>query len=446
VTTTRPATVTSATGPLRAPGFPEQAVRRRAREGAAAVFPARDDYGTTVFGADAGPVAPPRDGIDACRLVPPVFVPRRLEKLIDLGREPMHSDVSLATSFGGFDAPLPLYLSALGSTRVAAAGCALATQAGRLGVPMVIGENVTPVSGFRATGQDRALLERIAAYTGVVADGTGGVVVQQSTEDANAEVWNNVYTDPSVLALMDTGRLAFELKVGQGAKPGLGGLTLVDEDTARRLRDQYAMEHLDPAGGPVLRCSSPGTFTPEILRQQIHLMRNNYPRARCWVKLPPGRDLAEAAAVAWQAGADAVTVDGAEGGTGWAPGAFLDHVGLPLHECLRRLGPPAGTLLASGRVCDGLRTVKVLALGAKAVGIGRAALVAVDEDRENGLIRFAESIALELRLLISALGKYAVDEPGPEDLWSPAADEHRGIEHGDIGGSAARPGRREVFA
>jgi hypothetical protein len=44
----------------------------------------------------------------------------------------------------------------------------------------------------------------------------------------------------------------------------------------------------------------------------------------------------------------------------------------------------------------------------------------VDEDPERGLIRFIESIALELRLLISALGKYAASDPGPEDLWDPA--------------------------
>src|SRR5690242_20794155 len=50
---------------------------------------------------------------------------------------------------------------------------------------------------------------------------TGGVVVQQGTEDADAEVWNRVYSDPSVAPLRDRGGLAFELKVGQGAKPGL---------------------------------------------------------------------------------------------------------------------------------------------------------------------------------------------------------------------------------
>lgn len=399
---------------LRAPGFPEQDVRRRAREGAAAVFPPAGEYGVTVFGAEP---AAPSDGIDAQRLVPPVFMPRRLEKLIDLGREPVYTDVSLESSFGGFSAPMPMFVSALGSTKAASAGAALARQAGRAGLPMVIGENVAPVSGLRAGGWHLTLLERIAAYVEDLPAGAGGLAVQQSTEDANAEVWNSVYTDPGVLPLMESGRLAFELKAGQGAKPGLGGLTLVDDDTAVRLASQYAMQRLTP--GTVLRASSPGTFTPEILRQQVHMMRNNYPRARCWVKLHPGRDIAEAAAVAWQAGADAVTVDGAEGGTGLAPWVFLSHVGLPLHECLRRIGEPAGTLLANGRVHDGARAVKLLALGARAVGIGRAALVAVDEDPDNGLIRFAESVALEMRLLISALGKYAAADTGAEDLWCP---------------------------
>ncbi|TDV49933.1 glutamate synthase-related protein [Actinophytocola oryzae] len=401
--------------PLKAHGFPEADVRRRAREGAAAIFPDLSEYGSAVFGAEG---SAPCDGIDALRLVPPVFMPRRLEKLIELGREPLYEDVSLATSVGGFDSPMPLYLSALGSTSVAAAGTALAAQAGRLGLPMVIGENVAPVNGFRAGGEHRALLARITAYADANTTGTGGVVVQQSTEDANAEVWNNVYTDPAVRDLMESGRLAFELKVGQGAKPGLGGLTMVDEHTAARLEEQYALQRM--GDGQVLRASSPGTFIGEILRQQVHLMRNNYPRAKCWVKLPPARDVAEAAEIAWEAGADAVTVDGAEGGTGWAPTVFVDQVGLPLSECLRRIGRPEGTLLASGRVHDGARAVKVLALGARAVGIGRAALISVDEDPEQGLVRFAESLACEMRMLVSALGKYAADEPGPEDLWDPA--------------------------
>lgn len=407
---------------LGAGGFPEAAVRERARVGTAAIFPPVVDYGTALFGSVGGR---PVDRIDALRIVPPVFMPRRLEKLIDLAREPMYDDVNLTTSVGGFAARLPLYVSAFGSTEVAGAdlGRAVATQAGRLGVPMVIGENVVPVNGYGRLGAagESALLGRLRAYGAEVPDGAGGVVVQQSTEDADAEVWNLVYSDPGALPLLETGRLAFELKIGQGAKPGLGGMTVLDRNTAGRVADQYV---IDPVFGAdaavVLRSGTPGTFTEDILAHQVHLMRNNYPRARVWVKLHPGRDVARAAAVAWTAGADAVTVDGAEGGSGWAPLAFLDHVGLPLAECLHRIGRPStGSLLASGRMWEGARALKTIALGATAVGLGRAALLAADEDPEAGLIRLVECLALELRLLVSALGKYSVGDVGVEDVWAP---------------------------
>ena len=436
-----------ATAALSAAGFPAEPVRARARLGAAAAFPPAEEYGSALFGAGstaaaAAQTAPATagrpDALDAVRLVPPVFMPQRLEKLIELGREPLYQDVELQTAIGRFRSPLPLFVSALGSTRVASVGvgAAISRQAGRLGIPMVIGENIVPSQGYGriADAEDDAgsgsLLQRIQAYADRLPDGFGGVVVQQSTEDADAEVWNLVYSDPGALALLESGRLAFELKVGQGAKPGLGGMTVLDAEAARRMADRFAVDPLFggeaglPGGGTALRCASPGTFTAEILKQQIRLMRNNFPRAGVWVKLHPGRDIREAAEAAWAAGADAVTVDGAEGGTGWAPTAFLDHVGLPLGECLRRIGRRGHCLLATGRMWDGARAVKTLALGARAVGLGRAAVLAADEDAEHGLLRLAECLATEIRMLISALGKYDPAALGAEDLWpAPPHDE-----------------------
>ncbi|MEC3978300.1 glutamate synthase-related protein [Amycolatopsis sp. H20-H5] len=405
---------------VRASGYPEAAVRARAARGAAAVFPPEESYGQEVFGGTPAS----GDLLDQARLVPPVFVPLRLEKLIELGREPLFSDVDLTTGIGGFASSLPVFLSAFGSTQLGGTELAVAAsrQAGRLGIPMVIGENVVPVNGYGrgAASANNALLTRVRAYLEEVPDGLGGVVVQQSTEDADAEVWNLVYSDPAAEPLLASGRLGFELKVGQGAKPGLGGMTLLDAAAAARVDDQYAVTDVFGSPERLLRSGSPGTFTDEILRQQIRLMRNNFPRARIWVKLPPGRDVAQAAQVAWTAGADAVTVDGAEGGTGWAPTAFLDHVGVPLAECLRRIGEPGGCLLAGGRMWEGARVVKALALGVRAAALGRAALIAVDEDRGQGLVRLLDALALESRLLISALGKYRPDALAAEDLWFPA--------------------------
>jgi hypothetical protein len=408
---------------IRAPHLPEAAIRARARRGTAAIFPDLDEYGLTLFGAEHA-TALAGDELDEARLVPPVFMPRRLEKLIELGREPAYGDVDLTSAIGGFRARLPVFLCAFGSTQVAQSGLGVAAseQAGRLGIPMVIGENVMPVHGYGrgGDGPPDGLLGRILAYARAAPAGLGGVVVQQSTEDADAEVWNMVYSDPSATALLETGRLAFELKVGQGAKPGLGGMTVLPRSAAAKVAGQYAVDEVfGPASPVVLRSASPGTFTSEILRQQVHLMRNNFPRARTWVKLHPGRDVRLAAEVAWNAGADAVTVDGAEGGTGWAPSVFLRGVGLPLAECLRRIGKHDGDLLVSGRVWEGSRALKCLAMGTTAVGLGRAALLAVNEDLADGLVRLVQCLELELRLLISALGKYRLADLDEADLWSP---------------------------
>ncbi|WP_327001063.1 glutamate synthase-related protein [Dactylosporangium sp. NBC_01737] len=410
---------------LKAPQMPEQAIRARARDATAAVFPDLADYGHALFGATPRSTVD-ADELDLARVVPPVFMPRRLERMFDLGREPLPADAALGCEIGGFAAPLPVFLCAFGSTQVAGGGLGVAAsaQAGRLGIPMVIGENVVPMHGYgRDAGEpspDHGLLGRIRAYAEAVPDGLGGVVVQQSTEDADAEVWNLVYSDPFATRLLNSGRLAFELKVGQGAKPGLGGMTVLSRGAAAAVSEQYAMdEAFGRDTGMLLRCSSPGTFTEEILRQQVHLMRNNYPRARVWVKLHPGRDVGRAAEVAWTAGADAVTVDGAEGGTGWAPSVFLDQVGLPLAECLRRVGKHDASLLVSGRVWEGSRALKCLAMGASAVGLGRAALIAVDEDAADGLVRLVRCLELELRLLLSALGKYDIRELTEDDLWFP---------------------------
>jgi hypothetical protein len=408
---------------LHAPGLPQDAIRRRARCGPGEAFPPADGYGRVLFGSGWEGPSEPVDALEQARLVPPLLMPSRLEKLIELGREPHHGDVRLATVVGGLPSALPLYVSAFGSTQVAAAslGVAVARQAARLGIPLVIGENVAPMTGSGRLAEG-GLLARVRAYAGELDEGPGGVVVQQSTEDADAEVWNLVYSDLTVQPLLDSGRLAFELKLGQGAKPGLGGMTLLDPAAAARVAGQYRTE---PVAGTdrVLRSSCPGTVTEEILRQQVRLMRNNFPRARVWVKLFGGRDVAEAAQVAWRAGADAVTVDGAEAGTGWAPRPFLDRVGLPLAECLRRLGPhvEGRCLLASGRFWEGGRAAVALALGATAVGLGRAALLAADEDPEDGLVRFVGCLEFELRLLVSALGKYTARSLDPGDVWFPGA-------------------------
>jgi methylamine---glutamate N-methyltransferase subunit C len=163
---------------IRAHGFPERQVRARARNGTAEVFPPVAAYGHQMFGAGAPALA---DDLDRARIVPPVFMPQRLERLIELGREPMYDDVDLNVEIGGFRSALPVFLSAFGSTQLASGDLAVAAsrQAGRLGIPMAIGENTVAVHGYRrGAGAPSPILARIHAYLAEAGEHGGGVVVQ----------------------------------------------------------------------------------------------------------------------------------------------------------------------------------------------------------------------------------------------------------------------------
>ena len=134
----------------------------------------------------------------------------------------------------------------------------LSRQAGRLGIPMVIGENVVPMHGYGAARRRRTVAARPdpRRTPSAVPDGVGGVVVQQSTEDADAEVWNLVYSDPVATPLLDIrpARVRAEGRPGRQARPRR------HDGAGRRRRprgcaDQYAVDDvLGPdAGGAALQ-------------------------------------------------------------------------------------------------------------------------------------------------------------------------------------------------
>ena len=161
---------------------------------------------------------------------------------------------------------------------------------------MVIGENVVPVNGYgRLGGADEPRpARRITAYADARAGRPmAGWPCSRAPRTPTPRCGTSSTATRRALPLLESGRLAFELKVGQGAKPGLGGMTVRGPGRgAPRLADAFALDDVSARdAGDVLRCASPGTFTEEILRQQIRLMRNNFPRARVWVKLHarPGR-------------------------------------------------------------------------------------------------------------------------------------------------------------
>jgi len=411
--------------------YPVEEIVQKAKLGKDALYPFSDldEYGRALLGADISQRQPTRfSTLDQLVLLPPVFTPRRLEKMTELQREPLYSDVVLEAAIGGFRSRLPVTMASMGSTEVAhAASAQLGKGAAEAGIPMGLGENIATVWGYakRTKASMPTFKQRLFAYLDAL-DGTyGGVVVQQSVEDAYDELWNKVYTDPDIEPHVRKGHVAFEVKLGQGAKPGLGGETKVSRDQAKSLKGKYYFPE-DPeavARDRYERHSAPGTYTEEILRAQLRSLRNNFPRAKIWVKSGPFRDLLALFRVAAQERIDAVLVDGKEGGTGMSPVIALKDLGLPTLACLKRIydARVEGHLtpyVLSGRLHDGGHVVKALALGATACSLGRPFIVASGVAGAKGITNYLEATEIEMRMLISSVGKYTTRDLSLEDVGS----------------------------
>lgn len=416
---------------------------RKAREGREALFPfdSARAFGEQSVGAHDVSV-PTYPGLETLHLVPPLFAPLRYERMRELGREPIHTDVDTRMRMGRFLASMPVAVGALGSTALASRHSVdICRAAGAAGIVLTIGENVVSMRGYdkRIDAEHPSIKDRIRAYfDGVAArcggiahleGAEGGLLVQQSVEDADAELWNQIHSDPELTPFLDAGLIGFEIKAGQGAKPGLGGEVRVDRGTAQRVRDRFAFPE-DPhktEHAHYDRHAAPGTFSERILDAQIRLVRNNFPKASVWLKLGGYRDLAQVLQVAERAGVDAVTIDGHAGGTGMAPSVALAHLGIPTLTALgiaaahRRSGS-ALTMLVAGGLVDGADATKAVAAGASGIIMGRAFLAAAEADGESGVTRLLAVLREEVQLLASAVGKYHLEDLSAEDLMATRQD------------------------
>lgn len=175
---------------------------------------------------------------------------------------------------------------------------------------------------------------------------------------------------------------AIEIVVSQGAKPGSGGLLL-----GQKVNPEIAaMRDLPDGVDQRSPCRHPDWMGPEDLTIKIEELRE----ATDWekpifVKIGAAR-VFEDVKLAAKAGADCVVVDGMEGGTAATPDVLLDHTGIPTLaaiceavralEDIRLLGRVQ--LIVSGGIKSGVDVAKALALGADAVSIGTAALIALN--------------------------------------------------------------------
>jgi glutamate synthase domain-containing protein 2 len=175
---------------------------------------------------------------------------------------------------------------------------------------------------------------------------------------------------------------AVEIKIGQGAKPGIGGHL-----PGEKVTGHVAKTRMIPKGTDAL---SPypqhDIYSIEDLRQLIYALKEatNYTRPVS-VKVSAVHNIAAIASGIVRAGADIVAIDGVRGATGAAPKVIRDNVGIPIELALaqvdQRLRDEGIRNHASVVVAGGFRNsadvFKAIALGADAVYIGTAALIAI---------------------------------------------------------------------
>ena len=178
---------------------------------------------------------------------------------------------------------------------------------------------------------------------------------------------------------------AIELTVGQGAKPGTGGLLLGSKvsDAIARQRDLPAgVDQRSPARHPDFLGPDDMIIKIEELREATNW------KVPIFVKLGATR-VYDDVKLAVKAGADVVVVDGMEGGTGASPAILQEHTGIPTlaavceaRAALEDLGLYGEVqLIIAGGIRDGVDAAKAMALGADAVYIGTAALIALNCNR-----------------------------------------------------------------
>lgn len=175
---------------------------------------------------------------------------------------------------------------------------------------------------------------------------------------------------------------AVEIKMGQGAKPGIGGHL-----PGEKIQQDVSQTRMIPMGTDAI---SPAPhhdiYSIEDLRQLVFSLKEatNYTKPVI-VKIAAVHNVAAIASGIARSGADIIAIDGFRGGTGAAPTRIRDNVGIPIELALASVDSRLReegirnnvSVVVGGSVRCSADVVKAIALGADAVYIGTAAVMAL---------------------------------------------------------------------
>jgi methylamine---glutamate N-methyltransferase subunit C len=239
---------------------------------------------------------------------------------------------------------------------------------------------------FGAIGANakRALGRGASAVGTSTTTGDGGMSAEERSESTilvYQVVPSRYGFDPAHLRACE----AVEIVVGQGAKPGGGGMLLGQKITERVAQ----MRTLPPGIDQRSACRHPDWTGPDDLAIKIQELRELTDWVKpIFVKIGASRPRFDVQ-LAVKAGADVVVLDGMQGGTGATQDVFIEHAGIPTLPALRQAVEALQELdqhrkvqlIISGGIRSGADVAKALAMGADAVSIGTAALVALGCNR-----------------------------------------------------------------
>jgi coenzyme F420-reducing hydrogenase beta subunit len=348
------------------------------------------------------------------------------KKKLELGREPVYSDASLFEVLGGIRCKIPVIIAAVGSTKVAdRISAELSEGAARGGIIRTIGENVLNMHG------KQRLIEEIDEF-GQHWDGEhGGLICQANAEDwiagVPAVVIDHVREQYGSKFVNDA--LGFELKGGQGAKPGMGGeVRIFDREKARMLKRKGYILFPDPDVSPAgpegyERHSAPGIIALHMdeLREKFeNLYDLGYKRLFFKTGAYDYTDLAATFRICSEMKVACVTIDGSEGGTGMSPRLVMNEVGLSTLQCLVggykilrdlcRERQYKSSFVIAGGLARADHLVKAVILGADGIAMASSFCGVARYKGAEGVVNYIRSLDIEGRQLLSTTRKYTLAE------------------------------------
>jgi len=257
----------------------------------------------------------------------------------------------------------------------------LGTRFARRPLELDIPITIAGMSFGSLSGQAKEALGRGASAVGTsTTSGDGGM----TDEERGHSKWLVYQILPSRYGMNpdDLRRAdAIEVVLGQGAKPGGGGMLL-----GQKISERVARMRTLPAGiDQRSACRHPDWTGPDDLEIKIQELREITDWQKpIYIKVGASRTFYDVT-LAVKAGADVVVVDGMQGGTGATQDVFIEHVGIPTLPAVRQAVEALDALgmhrkvqlIVSGGIRSGADVAKALALGADAVSIGTAALIAL---------------------------------------------------------------------